>query len=66
MNTQNNFTDPDAFYDELCALHTDLDEKGSADLNARLVLILSNQIGDMTILRECFQLASRTGAVAAG
>lgn len=41
-----NIADPDGFYDELLAAHAGLSKEESAALNARLILVLSNQIGD--------------------
>lgn len=54
-----NFTDADAFYQKLIALHDGLSEEDSHRLNAKLVLILANQIGDNRILEEA--LASARG-----
>jgi len=45
-----NITDPDGFYDELLAAHAGLTKEQSDALNARLILILANQIGDRAIL----------------
>lgn len=49
--------DPDAFYADLLAAHEGLDPKQSAALNARLVLILANHIGDATTLGAALDLA---------
>lgn len=51
------FADPDAAYRLLAEAHRDLDERESAALNARLVLILANQLGDLALLREAVALA---------
>lgn len=40
-------TDPDAFYQALIRAHEGLDEAASHALNARLVLLMANEIGDM-------------------
>jgi hypothetical protein len=60
MKTDNQFSDPDRFYDELNAAHAALSEADSADFNARLVLILANQIGDADVLSQCVALAAGT------
>jgi len=60
MKTGNQFNDPDRFYDELNTAHATLSEAESADFNARLVLILANQIGDAQVLSLCLALAART------
>lgn len=58
MKTDNQIQDPDRFYDELSAAHAHLDEGASADYNARLVLILANQVGDNEVLSQCLALAA--------
>ena len=57
MKTQLNFQDADAFYEQLLDAHQDLDTDASAMLNARLILILANQVGDAKVLRECVEAA---------
>lgn len=52
-----NIPDPDGFYAELIALHEGLEETASHALNARLVLILANHIGDRKVLAEALALA---------
>lgn len=63
--TAPNIDDPDGFYAELLALHEGLSKEASDGVNARLVLILANHIGDRATLREAFDLAARTKAGAA-
>lgn len=58
--TTPNIPDPDGFYAELLAAHEGLDEAASHALNARLILILANHIGDRAILGEAFTLAKKT------
>jgi Protein of unknown function (DUF2783) len=43
---------PDDFYEALLDAHADLSDEQSADLNARLVLVLANQIGQLDVLRQ--------------
>lgn len=57
LRTDNNLPDPDAFYAELIELHRDLSEEQSRLVNAKLILILANQVGDMAVLREAMTLA---------
>lgn len=52
-----NIDDPDGFYDELLAAHRDLDKAQSDALNARLVLILANHIGDRDTLTGALRAA---------
>ena len=62
MNTRPNIADADQFYQALIAAHETLSDQQSAELNARLVLLLANQIGDRKILAECLEAARVTGA----
>jgi Protein of unknown function (DUF2783) len=55
--TDNRFQDPDMAYRLIVEAHRGLSEAESADLNARLVLILANHAGDATVLREALELA---------
>jgi hypothetical protein len=59
LSTQSNFADPDAAYRVIVEAHRGLSEAQSADLDAALVLILANHIGDLTVLREAIDLAKR-------
>lgn len=43
---------PDEFYATLTDLHRDLSLEESAKVNAKLVLLLANHIGDMAVLTE--------------
>lgn len=52
-----NLPDPDGFYDELLAAHEGLSKEKSDALNARLILILSNHIGEREILRAALKAA---------
>jgi hypothetical protein len=54
---ESRFADPDAAFRLLAQAHRDLDERESAALNARLVLILANHVGDEQVLREAVALA---------
>jgi hypothetical protein len=65
FSTGSNFTDPDAAYRLIVEAHRGLTEAQSADLDAALVLVLANHIGDLDVLREAIALAARR-MVAAG
>ena len=60
LNTAPNIPDPDGFYDTLLAAHQDLTKAQSDALNARLILILSNHIGDRSVLQEALDLARKS------
>ncbi len=51
------FSPGDDFYQLLIDTHRDLSEAQSAILNAKLILILSNHIGDISVLRDAMQIA---------
>lgn len=54
-----NIPDPDGFYDELLAAHRGLSREESEALNARLVLVLANHVGDRDVLRAALAAAAR-------
>ncbi|MCA3311424.1 MAG: DUF2783 domain-containing protein [Roseomonas sp.] len=60
LDTKARSADPDAAYRAITEAHRGLTESQSADLNAALVLILANQLGDMAMLREALALARST------
>lgn len=57
MKTTSNIPDPDGFYEALVNANEGLSESDSAALNARLVLLLANQIGDQKVLLDCIAAA---------
>ena len=57
MKTQLNLQDADGFYEQLLDAHEGLSEQQSALLNARLILLLANQVGDAKVLKECVEAA---------
>ena len=57
LNLNPNITDPDGFYDELLGAHDGLSKEDSEALNARLILILANHIGDRDVLRAALKAA---------
>jgi hypothetical protein len=72
--TESNFHEPgkryfhpyqagDDFYQVLIDTHRDLSDEESTQVNARLILLLANHIGDLQVLREAMQTA-RDGGLA--
>jgi len=57
MKTTLNFQDADGFYELLLDAHEGLSTEQSEQLNARLILLLANQVGDATVLRACVEAA---------
>lgn len=52
-----NFEDADGFYETLLNAHTGLSREQSEALNARLVLLLANQVGNAQELAACVAAA---------
>jgi Protein of unknown function (DUF2783) len=52
-------TPGDDFYEALIETHRDLSDEASRLLNARLVLLLANHIGDLGVLREALAAARK-------
>jgi len=57
LKTELNLAFPDDFYEALVALHRGLTDEQSEMANARLILLLANHIGDMSVLREAMRVA---------
>jgi hypothetical protein len=57
LETASRFPEPDAAYVALVEARRGLSEDAAADLDARLVLILANHIGDLDVLNEAIALA---------
>ena len=55
-----NSKDPDALYAAIIEAHAGLSDADSAALNARLVLLLANHIGDESVLREALEVARKS------
>ncbi|MCP9628376.1 DUF2783 domain-containing protein [Rhodopseudomonas palustris] len=59
LSTKSNFPDPDAAYRLIVEAHRGISDEHSAALDAALVLILANHIGDLAVLRDAVTLAKR-------
>jgi len=57
MKTHLNFQDADAFYEQLLNAHLGLSREESELLNARLVLVMANQLGNTALLQACINAA---------
>jgi hypothetical protein len=60
--TESRFADPDAAYRMIATAHRDLSEADAAALDAALVLLLANHIGDAEVLAEAIA-AARAAAI---
>jgi len=58
--TASQFADPDAAYLALVEARRSLSDQQAAELDARLVLILANHVGDLDVLREAIALAKES------
>ena len=77
LNTEPNFREAgqryfqayspgDDFYEALIDTHRDLSDEQSALLNARLILLLANHVGDIAVLRQAMAIARQGGRVSYG
>jgi uncharacterized protein DUF2783 len=59
LSTSSNFARPDDAFRAIVEAHRGLSDSESADLDAALVLVLANHIGDIDVLKEAIALAKR-------
>jgi hypothetical protein len=52
LNVEPNLGAPDDFYEALIDMHRDLTPQQSQLVNAKLILLLANHVGDLAVLRE--------------
>lgn len=57
LNCDPNLPSPDEFYEQLIATHRGLTDEQSARVNAKLVLLLANHIGDPEVLAQAMSAA---------
>jgi hypothetical protein len=57
LNLEPNISAPDDFYQRLLDAHRDLSPAQSELLNAKLILLLANQVGDAVVLGEALDTA---------
>jgi hypothetical protein len=60
LSTSSNFANPDAAYRMIVEAHRGLSDEDSTALDAALVLLLANHIGDLTVLKEALEQAAQT------
>ena len=58
MKTALNLQDADSFYEQLLDAHQGLSPQQSELLNARLILLLANQVGEAKVLKDCVEAAA--------
>ena len=57
LNTEANIAAPDDFYERLIATHRGLTDAQSALVNAKLILLLANHVGDPGVLAQAMAAA---------
>jgi hypothetical protein len=57
LNTEPNIGFYDEFYERLIEMHRGLVDEQSQTVNARLILLLANHIGDLDVLTEAMARA---------
>ena len=59
LNTESNTDNPDLLYQALVDMHRDLTDEQSRLVNARMILLLANHIGDMDVINEAIAVARK-------
>ncbi|MBC7710052.1 MAG: DUF2783 domain-containing protein [Rhizobacter sp.] len=59
LNIEPNFSNADEFYEALIDAHRELTLEQSHQMNAKLVLLLANHIGELDVLKDAMQRAKR-------
>lgn len=59
MKTQATLKDPDDVYERLADAQRGLGEADRLTFDARLILLLANQVGDERVIAECIEAAAR-------
>ena len=57
LNTELNISAPDEFYEALVDIHRFLTPEQSKLVNAKLILLLANHVGDLGVLRAAMDKA---------
>ena len=57
LNLEPNIAQPDDFYEALISMHRGLTTEQRAKVNAKLIFLLANHVGDMHVLRQALEAA---------
>jgi hypothetical protein len=57
LTTDPNMARPDDFYEALIDMHRELSPEQSQMVNAKLILLLANHIGDLDVVSEAMRIA---------
>ncbi|SMX51176.1 DUF2783 domain-containing protein [Actibacterium lipolyticum] len=55
-----NLPDPDGFYADLIKAYDGMDDEAVSAFSARLILLLTNHIGDAEVIAEALEEAAKT------
>ena len=61
LTSELNLDSPDEFYEALIDAHRGLSNEESHAMNARLVLLLANQVGSLALLQMALEAARKAG-----
>lgn len=61
LNLEVNTKKPDEIYQALIEMHKGLNDEQSAKVNARMILLLANHIGDAAVIAEAAKIARGEG-----
>jgi hypothetical protein len=61
--TTPNVAHPDDLYEMLIELHSGLDDTRSTVVNAKLIMLLLNHVGDVEVIQEAFRIARKERVV---
>jgi hypothetical protein len=61
LNLDRNIALPDEIYEALIRMHEGLSDDESARVNARLILLFANHIGDQEVILEACRIARSAG-----
>ena len=64
LTTEPNLESPDDFYEALIDAHREMSTAQSHELNAKLVLLLANHIGQLGVLRQALNAARASTLIA--
>ena len=59
LNLEPNASKPDEIYAAIMQMHEGLSEDESANVNARMILMLANHIGDARVVKEAAKIARK-------
>ncbi|WP_119166004.1 DUF2783 domain-containing protein [Algihabitans albus] len=62
LKTDPRIPDPDALYEAIIEAHRDLDDGEAQKLDAKVILLLANHIGDAEVVRDALAIARKSSS----